>query len=743
MIPILFAPSATTFTTNGVGRLSDALSCIVHEARNGEFELEMTYPVDGAHFSSIVHSAIIVAKPSARRSLQAFRIYKITKPMWGRVTILAQHISYQMSFIPVAPFSALNLTAALAALKANAVESCPFTISSSRTSATSYALSVPRSLRACLGGSQGSILDVYGGGEWEFDNYNVILHSQRGQNSGYTIQYGKNLIDLKQEQNIQNTYTGIYPYYKNEGAMVVLTTDPKVIRAGTASNFPFQRTIEKDFTDQFDTTPTEAALRTKAQAYVNANNIGIPNVSISLDFVNLADTDEYKYLSTGNVDLCDTVTVRFTKLGINVQSKIVDIKYDVLNERYTKLEIGDKRASLSDTIADGIDQMAIMPTTAQMHRAVDMATGTLNKAAGGYVIYNRDDDGHPNETLYLDENSGGNLYNSQHILRINYGGIGFSSNGYQGPYYQSWDLLGHLTLGGVNNGYGDLMILDEHAIPTVQLDKIGLRLWDITAIGYYYNGTFYSDADHTTAITPTAGKCYYDLVTRTIYIYTNGAYSTVSGEQGLVAELINSGVNVYKGMIKGADIIGGTINIARGNDVGLYCDGTTFQFGDFEVNTDYGRQILESTDERTGMGGEPDSSGGLYLWAGYNSGNDYRLAVNDAGLYTMYDGTAYNVGQTLAYILENCCSGGCPSDGCDCEGNNPGCPGDGCLCYGTSDDIGDGCCMCDAVTDDGGGSCTCDTGESCPSCDSGESCTCNTGESCSCDTAQCGPGDGL
>lgn len=143
------------------------------------------------------------------------------------------------------------------------------------------------------------------------------------------------------------------------------------------------------------------------------------------------------------------------------------------------------------------------------------------------------------------------------------------------------------------------------------------------------------------------------------------------------------------------------------------------------------------------MGGEPDSSGGLYLWAGYNSGNDYRLAVNDAGLYTMYDGTAYNVGQTLAYILENCCSGGCPSDGCDCEGNNPGCPGDGCLCYGTSDDIGDGCCMCDAVTDDGGASCTCDTGESCPSCDSGESCTCNTGESCSCDTAQCGPGDGL
>ena len=179
MIPILFSPTTTDFTTNGIGRLSDAISCKVHEARNGEFELEMQYPMTGKHFGDIVHSAIIAAKPSARRSLQAFRIYKISKPLNGRVTINAQHISYQLSFIPVSPFSAASLANALTGFKTNAAEACPFTLSADFTSTSSYAVPLPVSIRSYLGGTRGSILDVYGG-EWEWNNYICILHQSRG-----------------------------------------------------------------------------------------------------------------------------------------------------------------------------------------------------------------------------------------------------------------------------------------------------------------------------------------------------------------------------------------------------------------------------------------------------------------------------------------------------------------------------------------------------------------------------------
>ena len=242
MKPILFAPSSEIFTSNGIGRLSDAISCVVKEERNGIFTLEMVYPDTGKHYSSIVHSAIIAAVPSARRGLQAFRIYKITKPLNGKVTVLAQHISYQLSFIPVSPFSADNLTNALAGFKTNAAEDCPFTLAADFTKDSSYAVPLPVSIRSYLGGTKGSILDIYGG-EWEWNNYACILHQNRGQDNGYTIRYGKNLIDIKQEQNIENTYTGIYPYWQSEETTITLTE--KVIHAATAANFPFQRTYRE------------------------------------------------------------------------------------------------------------------------------------------------------------------------------------------------------------------------------------------------------------------------------------------------------------------------------------------------------------------------------------------------------------------------------------------------------------------------------------------------------------------
>ena len=650
MIPILFAPNATVFTTNGVGRLSDAIKCVVHEERNGVFELEMVYPVTGKHFSDITHSAIIVAKPSARRSLQAFRIYKITTPLNGRVTILAHHISYQLSFIPVSPFSAGSLAAALAGFRSNAAESCPFTLTADFTSASSYAVPLPVSIRSYLGGTRGSILDVYGG-EWEWNNYSCVLHRNRGQNNGYSIRYGKNLVDLKQEQNIENTYTGLYPYWKSEETMVTLPE--KVVHASTAANYPFQRTITKDFSDKFQNAPTVEQLRAYANSYMTANHIGIPAVNLSVDFVHLSDFS--------NIDLCDTVTVYFEKLGVEVSSKVIEIHWDVLKDRYDSIQIGDKRNTLASTIEEQIENATYMATTDDVARTVDRATGVLNSGRRGHVIINRNAEGWANEILFLDNE---NISQAVNVLRINMNGIGFSSSGYNGPYAQAWTLDGHFTLGGVNNSFGDFQILDEHGIPLGEWDKDGLK--------------FYDSAQHILMLLNHTGLYLKD---------TNNS---------TVAELTANGLNIYKGTISGV-----TINIARGNDVGLYCDGTVFQFGDFEVNTDYGRQILESTDETTGMGGEPDSDGGLYLWAGYKSDSDYAFAVNDAGAYTMYQGTPYNIGETLHYILTTCCGGGCSSDGCDCD-SYEGCDDEDCPGYGGTGCIpegaecpSDGCGTCD------------------------------------------------
>ena len=588
MIPILFSPASTSFGTNGIGRLSDAISCIVHEVRNGEFELSMEYPVDGAHYADIVHSAIIVAKPSARRSNQAFRIYKITKPMQGRITVQARHISYQLSFIPVSPFSAQNLTNALEGFCTNAAESCPFTLTADFTSASSYAVPIPTSIRAYLGGQRGSILDVYGG-EWEWDNYSCILHRSRGQDNGYFIRYGKNLIDLKQEQSIESTYTGIYPYWVSEETMVTLSE--KVIHAETAQNFPFQRTLVKDFSDKFDNAPTEAQLRAYTQGFITANGIGIPNVNLSLDFVNLADTEEHRgLLTTANIDLCDTVTVQFEKLGVNVQSKVIEIKYDVLRERYSSIEVGDRRSTLASTIEDQMETISTLATTEEVGRTVDRATGVLNSGRRGHVIINRNAEGWANEILFLDNE---NIASAVNVLRVNMNGIGFSSDGYDGPYYQSWTIDGILSLGGVNNAYGELRILDPQ----------GKVLCAVTKDGY----TVY-DSDGSTII---------------------GQWS-------------HSGISLRKGII---DFQWGT------DSVGFYADGTKVQLGDWIIDSaSYGRAILQSTDEVTGMSAETGDEDQLYLWAGYHDSDDYVFVVNGADAYVMYNGQAYPIGASIANL---------------------------------------------------------------------------------------------
>ena len=243
MIPILYPANEQNFENNGIGRLSDAVSCAVSEERNGPFELEMEYPVDGEHYSDIALSCLILADPAPDRDAQLFRIYKITKPLNGIVTVYAEHISYQLSHIPVSPFAASGVAASLTGLKSNAAEECPFEFWTDKTTQAKFEVTEPASIRSRLGGNDGSILDVYGG-EYEFDNYLVRLWAARGADRGVTLRYGKNITDLTQEEHISNAITGIYPYWKSEDVLVTLPE--KVIRAENAFSYPYQRTIPLD-----------------------------------------------------------------------------------------------------------------------------------------------------------------------------------------------------------------------------------------------------------------------------------------------------------------------------------------------------------------------------------------------------------------------------------------------------------------------------------------------------------------
>lgn len=429
MKPILFPSTATEFNTHGLGVLTDTISCTSTEERNSAFELTMQYPDTGVHFGEITDRCIIYAIPSPYRSPQPFRIYRITRPMDGIIMVYARHITYDLSGVPLNPFTAINAPDALSKLSLNAAVDSPFTFWTDKSTVASFAVSTPSSTRSVLGGSSGSILDVYGG-EYEWDGFTVRLYGHRGYDNGVVISYGKNLTDIEQDRNISNVATGIYPYWTNaEGALV--TCDPKIVNA--PGTYDFTRVVPVDFSNDFETQPTPEQLQARAEKYVEDNKIGIPKTSITASFVQLEQFPEYEDLALlEKCDLCDTVTIRYPQLGVEAKAEIVKIETDVLLERYNSVEIGDVRTNIADTIVGQQQEIKQKPSETYLREAVLALTETILGASGGAVrLLDTNSDGMP-DTLYIADDP--DPTKARKVWRFNHEGWGASKNGYNGPF---------------------------------------------------------------------------------------------------------------------------------------------------------------------------------------------------------------------------------------------------------------------------------------------------------------------
>lgn len=481
MNPILFESTENNFDTNGIGILADAIFCEVTYERNGILELEMQYPITGIHYKEIKTRNIILASPNPVENTQPFRIYRITKPLNGIITIYAEHISYDLSGIPVSPFTAGSAAEAMSKLQSSAAIESPFTFWTDKETVATMSVVAPASTRSLLGGQQGSVLDVYGG-EYQFDRYTVRLYNQRGMNRGVSIRYGKNLTSLEQDENISSVYTGVYPYWMDTDNNLV-TLPEKILNAPGTYNFT--RIMALDLSQEFESAPTEEQLRNRANTYMTANNIGVPKVSLDVSFIQLEQTEEYKNIALlERVELCDTVNVEFPELGVSATAKCVKTVYDVLQERYTSVELGEARTNIAYTIADQQQKIEKAPTTSAMQKAINNATNWLT-SADGYVIAVKDDNGTWKEILFLDTPS---AETAKNVLRINTNGIGFSTNGVNGPYRNAWTIDGSLVADFITTGVLTANLIKAGVLQSLNgASSINMETGEANLTG---NGTF-------------------------------------------------------------------------------------------------------------------------------------------------------------------------------------------------------------------------------------------------------------
>ena len=497
MIPILYEANETQFTSNGLGRLVDTISCQVHEQRNGVYECEFVYPITGAKYDLIKEGRIIGVTHDETGDIQPFVLYKRTARIDGRVTFNASHISYRLSNIIAMPFTASGIVEAMSLIVPNSLPNNPFTFWTDKVVTAQFENDTPRSVRSLLGGERGSLLDVFGKGEYEFDKWTVKLHLNRGQDSGVTIRYGKNLADVTQEIDSSGYYNAVSPYWIGTDETVVL--DHLVVLDGVTD----VRAIPLDLSSSFDEAPTTSELEDVARTRLeNSSGINI-NENIKADFVQLWQTEEYKrYAPLQRVKLCDTVSVIYEALGVNsVQKKVISTIWNVLLDRYDEIELGDTQTTLADVITQITEQMTgDLPSTSMMANAIANATNKITGNVGGYVVLHTNADGEPYEFLVMDSPD---INTAVNVWRWNLGGLGFSSTGYNGDFSSlaltmdgqiNADMIttgllsanrirgGVLQLGGEDNGNGVLELRTADGTLVGRMDNGGLRMFG--ASGY-------------------------------------------------------------------------------------------------------------------------------------------------------------------------------------------------------------------------------------------------------------------
>ena len=452
MTPILLKADAKT----KIGWLSECTACEVTEERNGVYELELVYPIGATHANDIVTDCYIKAKPNQTSANQLFHIYKVSKPINGEFTVYAEHVSYILSGYPVPTVSAsgnaqVAINAILTAAKNQIGKATGFTAATTDITLSSSINLSNVSARAALGGVEGSVLYTYGG-EYEFDNYTIKLHKSRGKDNGVRIAYGKNMTELKCDVDMSASYTGIFGYVKTDD--ISLTSSYNVTNTSGIST----RILVRDFSSEFGgNAPTQSSLDAAVKKYAEDNDINSIKASVTVSFVNLAQSPEYANIAPlETVNLCDTVTIYHKELGVNIKAKVIKTVYDTIAEKYTKIDLGSARTDMSSIISQTVKEatdaknIAISSkseVTEAYQEAIANATAAITGNSGGYIRLNPSEN--PQELLIMNT---ADASTATKIWRWNLSGLGYSSTGYSGTYKTAITQDGHIVADFIDTG---------------------------------------------------------------------------------------------------------------------------------------------------------------------------------------------------------------------------------------------------------------------------------------------------
>lgn len=347
--PVLFGSSESDFDTQGIGVLTDCLDVEVTNEFNELPELKLDYLATGDIANELVKDRIILADVGEGYLKQLFRIDSVKKSIDNKIEVTASHILNDLSYntlkqninasavTPVAAFNLLKNNLEQPELKLKMISSI------NGTTSISWDMAKIDNAKKALGGADGSLLQMFKG-EYLFDNYTVHYERTIGTKTGKVIEYGKDLVQVNQEENIEETYSAIKPFTKvgsGDDEKIVYLPE-RIIKTSNAANFEKLRILTKDFSQ--DKIETIDQLRSRTNRYISDNKVGIPKVTLQFEMEDIKDdlgfVDELK--------MGDEVTVYFANLNIDTTARVIKTVWDGLLHRYKTVSIGDKPTTTSD-----------------------------------------------------------------------------------------------------------------------------------------------------------------------------------------------------------------------------------------------------------------------------------------------------------------------------------------------------------------------------------------------------------
>lgn len=428
-------------TSNGLGNIQP-LECTVTEELNGIYECEFSLNTNDPFYADLKSSGLFKIPVNEGGDEQIFRVYEWGEEISQVAHVKAQHITYDLGKIPVTPFSATGAVNAKNNMLSHILGTYDFTMTTDISNTTStFNLTIPRSFRECMGGYEGSLLDVFRC-EYQYDNLEVKMLARRGADNGVRIAYGKNLTDFKQEQNLANVYDAVYGY----AVVDDVTYEASGIYNKTGASYP--KVLNVDFSNKYETgdVPTGAELLAYATAYATNNDIEVPKVSIDIEFVPLWQTAEYKnILPLERVNLGDTVHVYFDKLGVTASSRVIKTVWNALTKKYDEIELGDAKADLNTVINqvvdDGVSNAMDEIDVGWLDQKVETMSNLIANGLGLHI--SQDSLGriilHNEETIAL----------SQYQYMITSSGFMLSED-YGATWSSGWDISGNAVLNSLS-----------------------------------------------------------------------------------------------------------------------------------------------------------------------------------------------------------------------------------------------------------------------------------------------------